>query len=126
VIYFIAFGMKAAAFPLHFWLPASYHTPRIVVAALFGGILTKVGVYALLRTLMMLFPPERDMISDLIGWVAVATMMFGVIGALAQSDIRRLLGWIVVSGIGVMLAGLALGMQTGLSGTVLYASIRCW
>src|SRR5690606_31247796 len=46
VIYFIAFGMKAAAFPLHFWLPASYHTPRIVVAALFGGIITKVGVYA--------------------------------------------------------------------------------
>jgi len=121
VIYFIAFGMKAAAFPLHSWLPASYHTPRIVVAALFGGILTKVGVYALLRTLMMLFPPERDMLSDLIGVVAVATMMFGVIGALAQSDIRRLLGWIVVSGIGVMLAGLALGSATGLSGTVLYA-----
>lgn len=121
VIYFIAFGMKAAAFPLHFWLPASYHTPRIVVAALFGGIITKVGVYALLRTLLMLFPPERDMLSDLIGWVAVATMMFGVLGALAQSDIRRLLGWIVVSGIGVMLAGLALGTQTGLSGTVLYA-----
>ncbi len=121
VIYFIAFGMKAAAFPLHFWLPAAYHTPRIVVAALFGGILTKIGIYALLRTLMMLFPPERGTFSDLIAWVAVATMIVGVLGALAQVDIRRLLGFVVVSGIGVMLAGLALGSQTGLSGTIIYA-----
>jgi multicomponent Na+:H+ antiporter subunit D len=120
-LYLLAFGMKAAAFPVNFWLPASYHTPPIVTSALFAGLLTKVGVYALLRTLVMLFPVERGVLAELIAWVAAATMMLGIMGALAQSDIRRILGFVVVSGIGVMLAGLALGNQIGLSGTILYA-----
>ena len=72
-LYLLAFGMKAAAFPVNFWLPASYHTPRIVTAALFGGLLTKVGIYALLRTLVMIFPVERLALSGLSSaWVAVA------------------------------------------------------
>lgn len=58
-LYVLAFGMKAAAFPLNFWLPASYHTPRVVVSALFAGLLTKVGIYALIRVTVMLFPIER-------------------------------------------------------------------
>jgi multicomponent Na+:H+ antiporter subunit D len=120
-LYLLAFGMKAAAFPLNFWLPASYHTPRIVVSALFGGLLTKVGIYALLRSLMTLFPVERAVLADVIAWAAVATMILGILGALAQSDLRRIFGFVVVSGIGVMLAGLALGTPLGLSGTVLYA-----
>ncbi|MBO6719125.1 MAG: Na+/H+ antiporter subunit D [Rhizobiaceae bacterium] len=120
-LYLVAFGMKAAAFPLNFWLPASYHTPRIVVAALFAGLLTKVGVYALLRTLVMLFPPERSVLSTLIIWLAIATMLVGILGALAQSDIRRMLGFVVVSGIGFMLAGLGLGDPIGIAGTVVYA-----
>ncbi|MVA99852.1 Na+/H+ antiporter subunit D [Nitratireductor sp. CAU 1489] len=117
----LAFGMKAAAFPLNFWLPASYHTPRIVTSALFGGLLTKVGIYALLRSMMVLFPLERIVLSELIAWVAGATMVLGIMGALAQSDLRRIVGFVVVSGIGVMLAGLALGSPLGLAGTVLYA-----
>jgi multicomponent Na+:H+ antiporter subunit D len=120
-LYLLAFGMKAAAFPVNFWLPASYHTPRIVTAALFGGLLTKIGVYALLRTLVLLFPVERSVLADLIGWVAILTMVLGVMGALAQSDTRRIFGFLVISGVGVMLAGLALGTQTGLSGAILYA-----
>ncbi|WP_048649482.1 Na+/H+ antiporter subunit D [Nitratireductor soli] len=121
VLYLLAFGMKAAAFPLNFWLPASYHTPSIVTAALFGGVLTKVGVYALLRVLVMLFPLERAVLSDLIAWVAAGTMIIGIMGALAQSDIRRVLGFVVISGVGVMMAGIALGTEQGLTGTVLYA-----
>ena len=120
-LYLIAFGMKAAAFPLNFWLPASYHTPRIVVAALFAGLLTKVGIYALLRTLVMLFPPERTTLSGLIIWLAIGTMLIGILGALAQSDIRRLLGFVVVSGIGFMLAGIGLGTDVGLAGSIVYA-----
>ncbi|WP_367715407.1 Na+/H+ antiporter subunit D [Nitratireductor sp. GISD-1A_MAKvit] len=121
VLYLLAFGMKAAAFPVNFWLPASYHTPRIVTAALFGGVLTKVGVYALLRVLVMLFPVERAELSSVIAWVAAGTMVLGIMGAIAQSDIRRLLGFVVISGVGVMLAGLAIGTQSGLAGSVLYA-----
>ncbi|MFN3765620.1 MAG: Na+/H+ antiporter subunit D [Aliihoeflea sp.] len=120
-LYLVAFGMKAAAFPLHFWLPASYHTPRLVVGALFGALLTKVGVYALLRTLFVLLPQEGGALSGVIAVVAVLTMVFGAIGALAQADIRRIMGYVVISGIGIMMAGLALGNEVGLAGTVLYA-----
>ena len=120
-LYLLAFGMKAAAFPVNFWLPASYHTPRLVVSALFAGLLTKVGIYALLRTLVMLFPFERTELADIIAIVAAATMLLAVLGALAQNDIRRSMGFLIISGIGVMLARIALGSAAGLSGTVLYA-----
>lgn len=69
-LFFIAFGMKAAAFPVNFWLPASYHTPRIVVSALFAGLLTKVGIYSMIRVLVMLFPVERAELASLVGIVA--------------------------------------------------------
>ncbi|WEX07753.1 Na+/H+ antiporter subunit D [Chelativorans sp. AA-79] len=121
VFFLLAFAMKAAAFPVNFWLPASYHTPRIVTAALFGGVLTKVGVYALLRVLVMLFPPERALLSGVIAWVAAATMIVGIMGALSQTDLRRVLGFVVISSVGIMLAGLALGTGEGLAGTVFYA-----
>jgi multicomponent Na+:H+ antiporter subunit D len=121
-LFLLAFGMKAAAFPVNFWLPASYHTPRLVVSALFAGLLTKVGVYALLRILGMLFPIEREELSFIIAIAAALTMVLGVIGALAQNDIRRSLGFLVVSGIGVMMAGLALGSPAGLSGAIFYAA----
>lgn len=120
-LYLVAFGMKAAAFPLNFWLPASYHTPRVVTSALFGGLLTKVGIYALLRVLVMIMPAERLVLAPLIGWAAAATMILGVVCALAQSDMRRMLGFVLISGIGVMLAGLAIGGVDGLSGAILYA-----
>ena len=117
-LYLVAFGMKAAAFPVNFWLPASYHTPKIVTSALFGGLLTKVGIYGLLRVLVMIMPAERAVLAGLIGWIAIATMIVGVVSALAQTDIRRMLGFALISGIGVMLAGLALGDAAGLTGHV--------
>ncbi|WP_438749515.1 Na+/H+ antiporter subunit D [Pararhizobium sp. O133] len=120
-LYLFAFAMKAAAFPVNFWLPASYHTPRIVVSALFAGLLTKVGIYALIRVLIMLFPLERLALSPVIAGVAVLTMVTGALGALAQHDIRRLLGYLVISGIGAMLAGIALGGADAIAGTILYA-----
>jgi len=120
-LFMLAFGMKAAAFPLNFWLPAAYHTPRIVAAALFGGLLTKVGIYALLRILLMLMPDERAMIAPVIGWLAATTMVLGALGALAQSDLRRLVGFLVVGGVGVMLAGLAIGSAVAVAGSIFYA-----
>lgn len=120
-LFTVAFGMKAAAFPVNFWLPASYHTPRIVVSALFGGLLTKVGIYALLRVVVMLFPAQLTELSGLITVSAILTMILGAMGALAQSDLRRMLGFVVVSGIGYMLAGLAIASQTGLGAAIFYA-----
>ncbi|GHB19703.1 cation:proton antiporter [Pseudovibrio japonicus] len=120
-LYFLAFAMKAAAFPVNFWLPASYHTPRLVVAAIFAGLLTKVGVYALLRVMVLLMPEGRDWLASLIGLVAIATMLTGSLGALAQTDIRRLMGYLVIAGIGAMLAGIAVGNEVAISGAIFYA-----
>jgi NADH:ubiquinone oxidoreductase subunit 5 (subunit L)/multisubunit Na+/H+ antiporter MnhA subunit len=85
-------------------------------------LLTKVGIYALLRILGMLFPVEREELSLIIAIVAALTMVLGVMGALAQNDIRRAMGFLVISGIGVMMAGLALGSPAGLSGAIFYAA----
>jgi len=120
-LYILAFAMKAAAFPVNFWLPASYHTPRIVVSALFAGLLTKVGIYALIRVSVMLFPFAREQLSLVIAIVAALTMLTGALGALAQTDTRRLLGYLVISGIGAMLAGIAIGGADGIGGAIFYA-----
>ncbi|MFM2279501.1 MAG: hypothetical protein RLZZ444_1732, partial [Pseudomonadota bacterium] len=119
-LYFLAFAMKAAAFPVNFWLPASYHTPKIVVSALFGGLLTKVGVYALLRVLVMLLPANGASLNGLVAIVAIATLLVGGLGSIAQSDIRRALGYMVISGIGIMLAGLAIGGEKALAAVIFY------
>lgn len=119
-LYLTAFSMKAAAFPLNAWLPASYHTPRMAAAALFAGLLTKVGVYALIRVLGMLMPAEGLALSPVIGAVAGLTMLAGAIGAIASDDLKRALGHWVVAGIGVAVAGLAIGGQAGLSGAYFY------
>ncbi|MCB5202765.1 Na+/H+ antiporter subunit D [Neorhizobium sp. T786] len=120
-LFVLAFAMKAAAFPVNFWLPASYHTPRIVVSALFGGLLTKVGVYALMRVMVMLFPLQREDLSLVIAVSAALSMVLGALGALAQSDLRRMAGFAVIAGIGNVMAGVAIGGPTGVSGAILYA-----
>ncbi len=120
-LFILAFAMKAAAFPVNFWLPASYHTPMISVAALFAGLLTKVGVYALLRVIVMLMPEQRSIYADVLAAVAIATMLIAGLGAVAQSDLRRMLGYFVITGIGAMIAGLALGTQLALAGATFYA-----
>jgi multicomponent Na+:H+ antiporter subunit D len=119
-LFLAAFAMKAAAFPVNFWLPAAYHTPRITVAALFAGLLTKVGVYAMLRVLIMLMPGEGETLRPVISLVAILTMLTGGLGALGVSDIRRMLGYWVIAGIGVMLAGLALGGPQAVGASIFY------
>jgi multicomponent Na+:H+ antiporter subunit D len=115
-----AFGIKAAVFPLFFWLPASYHTPPAPVAALFAGLLTKVGVYALIRVFSLLLAADFGLIQPLLLGTAALTMVTGVLGAAAQSDIRRILSWHIISQIGYMVMGLALATPLALVGAVFY------
>ncbi|MBQ1088649.1 Na+/H+ antiporter subunit D [Streptomyces sp. B93] len=111
-------GIKTALVPLHFWLPDSYPTAPAPITAVFAALLTKVGVYAVLRTETLLFP--RDGPWPLLAWVAIATLLTGILGALAQDDLNRLLSFTLVSHIGFMLFGLALFDVRGLTGTILY------
>jgi multicomponent Na+:H+ antiporter subunit D len=120
MLFLVAFGIKAAIFPLFFWLPASYHTPPPAVAALFAGLLTKVGVYALLRVFTLLFQQETWLTHTTIVIIAGATMLTGVLGAAAQSEIRRVLSFHIVSQIGYMILGLGLLSPMAVAGAVFY------
>jgi multicomponent Na+:H+ antiporter subunit D len=112
------FAIKAAVFPLSLWLPDSYPTAPAPVTAVFAGLLTKVGVYAILRMQTLLFPDSP--LTDLLLWAALLTMLIGILGAIAQSDIKRMLSFTLVSHIGYLILGIALDSRTGTAGTTFY------
>ncbi|MGD7001502.1 Na+/H+ antiporter subunit D [Corynebacterium halotolerans] len=115
----VAFGIKAAVFPLDAWLPDSYPTAPSLVTAVFAGLLTKVGVYSIIRMRSVVFTDGS--LDTMLMWVALATMLVGILGAMAQNDIKRLLSFTLVSHIGYMIFGIALGSAQGLSGAIFYA-----
>ena len=115
----VAFGIKAAVVPLDAWLPDSYPTAPSLVTAVFAGLLTKVGVYAIIRARTSVFTAGG--LDTVLMWVALATMLVGILGAIAQSDIKRLLSFTLVSHIGYMIFGVSLGTAQGLSGAIFYA-----
>jgi len=115
----VVFGIKAGLFPLFFWLPDAYPTAPSAVTAVFAGLLTKVGVYAILRTQTLLFPAETWP-SDLILWLAGLTMFIGVLGAIAQDDVKRILSFHIISHVGYMVMGIGLFTVAGIAGAVFY------
>lgn len=117
----LVFGIKAGLFPLFFWLPDSYPTAPGPVTAIFAGLLTKVGVYAIIRTQTLLFPPESQQGTALL-IIGGLTMVFGVLGALAQDDLKRLLSFHIIGQIGYMIFGLGLFTVAGITAVVFYIS----
>lgn len=120
MLFLVAFGIKSAVFPLFFWLPASYHTPPPAVSALFAGLLTKVGVYSLIRVFTLIFIQNISFTHTLILVIAGLTMVTGVLGAIAQNEFRRILSFHIISQIGYMIMGLALFTPLALAGSVFY------
>jgi multicomponent Na+:H+ antiporter subunit D len=120
MLFLLTFGIKAAIFPLFFWLPASYHTPPAAVTALFGGLLTKVGVYAMFRVFTLFFIEQPPYIHTLLLVLAGLTMVVGVLGAIAQNNVRRILSFHIISQIGYMIMGLGLATALGLAGGIFY------
>ncbi|MDP9165397.1 MAG: Na+/H+ antiporter subunit D, partial [Actinomycetota bacterium] len=116
----VAFGIKAAVFPLSTWLPDSYPTAPAPVTAVFAGLLTKVGVYAIIRAHSLLFPGGA--LDGVLMVAALVTMLVGIFGAIAQSDVKRLLSFTLVSHIGYMVFGIALGSRLGTSGAIYYVA----
>ena len=119
LLFLLAFASKAALFPLFFWLPASYHTASTPVLAIFAALLTKVGVYAIVRCFTLIFPVTEGL-ATIIGIIAALTMITGVLGAASHFDIRKILSFHIISQIGYMLVGVALATPLALAGSVLY------
>ena len=106
-VFAVAFGLKAAMFPLFFWLPASYHVPPAAVCAIFAALLTKVGVYALVRVFTLVFP-EAEPVLTVILILAAVTMVSGVLGAVTQYEFKRILAWHSISQVGYIVVGVGL------------------
>lgn len=119
IIFLIAFGVKSGVFPLFTWLPAAYHTPPAAVSSLFGGLLTKLGIYAMLRVFTLLFSMSAFNF-DWIIFIAVLTIISGAMGALVQKDLIKMFSYLIICHIGFMLSGLGMGSEIAITGAVFY------
>ena len=119
LMFFVAFGIKSAVFPLYFWLPSSYHTPPSAISAIFAGLLTKVGIYALLRVFTLILVPSA-FVSQVLGVVAVMTLLTGSFGAIIQRDLRKMFSYLIVCHIGYMIAGISMYTTVALAGVLFY------
>lgn len=120
LLFLVVFGMKAGLFPLFYWLPNSYPILPSPVAALYAGMLTKVGVYVLLRIFGQVFPPELTVVHTTMAWLAAATMIFGVLGAVGRNFIRGILSFHILSQIGYMVLAIGLFTEFALTAAIFY------
>lgn len=120
MIFLVVFGMKGAIFPLYLWLPRTYIEPPSAIAALFGGLLTKVGVYAMIRMFTLIFIQDISYTHTIILWLAAFTMPLGVFGAVAQMNFKQILSIHIISQIGYMIMGLGLFTVWSIAGAIFY------
>ncbi|MFZ5869682.1 MAG: Na+/H+ antiporter subunit D [Actinomycetota bacterium] len=116
----VVFGIKAALFPLYFWLPDSYPLAPAPVTAVFAALLTKVGVYAIIRSQTVVFPDDTGVTGPVLLVLAGATLLGGILGAIAQNELKRLLSFSIVSSIGFAIMGLGFFTPAGVAGAVFY------
>ncbi|WP_188206231.1 Na+/H+ antiporter subunit D [Alkalibacillus aidingensis] len=120
IVLFFVFAVKAAIFPLYYWLPNSYVVPNPVVSALFGALLTKVGIYSILRVFTLIFVHDTGVTHQIFIWLAMLTMLFGVIGALSTNNVKLIITYNIIPAIGFMLMGVGLFTETAIAGSVYY------
>lgn len=119
ILFLLVFGVKAGLF-LFYWLPGSYSVPPTAVSAVFAALLTKVGIYAIIRMFTLVFYHEPEITHLLIGILAALTMILGGIGAIGYWEIEKILTYNVIIGSGFILAGLAAFTENGLLGSTYY------
>lgn len=120
MLFFIAFGIKAAVFPLNFWLPASYPAAPSPVFAFFAATLTKVGVYVIIRFYALFIDFDVDFWQQIVFIIAGLTMVSGVLMAASSFDIRKILSFHIISQIGYMIMGVGIFTVTGLGGAIYF------
>ncbi|TWT24410.1 Na+/H+ antiporter subunit D [Planomicrobium sp. CPCC 101110] len=120
VLFLVVFGFKASIFPLYFWLPGSYYAPPIPVLALFGALLTKVGVYAITRTYTLFFTMNTEVTHEMLAIIAILTILAGCIGALAYFDIKKIIIYNIIIAVGVILFGVSQMNGASIEGAVFY------
>lgn len=120
ILFLVVFGLKGGLFPLYFWLPGSYKAPPYAVTALFGALLTKVGVYAIFRMFSVIFPHEPQITHQIIAVLAGITILIGAIGAVAYWDVKQIIIYNIITAIGVIVFGVVIATETGYAGAIYY------
>lgn len=120
MLFMVVFGLKGALFPLYFWLPQSYTQPTAAVSALFAGLLTKVGVYVLIRIFTLIFIWNTGFTHTVLLVIAGGTMIFGIIGAVSRNNYKEVLSYNLISHVGYMIMGLALYSVWSIAGAIYY------
>lgn len=125
----VVFGLKAAILPLCFWLPGAYSNATAPVAALFA-VMTKVGIYAILRVYTLIFGHQAGELAGLgMDWLfplALITLGMGVVGALGAASLRKLIAWQVIISVGTLLAVISFGTEAGTSAALFYLLNTTW
>lgn len=120
ILLFFVFATKAALFPLYYWMPKPYIAPNPVISALFGALLTKVGIYSILRIFSLIFVFKTDLTHNMFLWIAGLSMIFGILGALSTNNIKLIVAYNIIPAIGFIMLGIAVFNQDGLSGSIYY------
>ncbi|MRX73577.1 Na+/H+ antiporter subunit D [Bacillus lacus] len=120
ILFLVVFGLKGGIFPLYFWLPSSYQAPPSAVTALFGALLTKVGVYAIARVFSIVFYHDIGYTHTILAWLAAFTILLGVIGAIAYWDVKQIVIYNIIVAVGVILFGIAVYTPAGMEGAIYY------
>jgi multicomponent Na+:H+ antiporter subunit D len=122
--FLVGVSLKMALFPLHVWLPDAYTYAPSAVSALLAPLMTKVGAYVMIRILFTVFEPRFSMelipATSILGWMAAGAILFGALLALAQSDVKRMLAYILVGEVGYIALGVGLANRNGLTGAILH------
>ena len=112
---FIGLAVKVPLFPFHTWLPDAYASAPIGVSMVLTGLLSKMGVYGFIRLLIPLFPHEIKILAPALLTLAVCSIVFASLAAWAQTDLKRMIGYLSINHLGYCLLGLfAIGGGTGI------------
>ncbi|WP_209122954.1 Na+/H+ antiporter subunit D [Alkalihalobacillus sp. BA299] len=120
IFFLIVFGLKGALFPLFFWLPGSYAAPPAVVSAIFGALLTKVGIYSVFRTFSTIFYHHPEVTHQLMVVLGAITMLLGVIGAVSHWDVKKIIVYNVITAVGFIIFGIGSLSTTSYAGAIYY------
>ncbi|MFC4558890.1 Na+/H+ antiporter subunit D [Virgibacillus kekensis] len=120
ILLFFVFATKAALFPLYYWMPKSYIVPNPVISALFGALLTKVGIYSIIRVFTLIFVHDTDLTHEMFIWIAGLSMLFGILGALSTNNIKLIIAYNIIPSIGFILMGIGVFTETAVAGSVYY------
>ena len=120
ILFLVVFGLKGAIFPLYVWMPGSYYAPPIPILALFGALLTKVGIYSILRTFTTLFYHQPEYTHSIMLYLSILTIIFGCIGVMAYMDVKKIIIYNIVVAIGVILFGISVMNTEAIAGSVMY------